>query len=121
MADYPWGAMAPAKRVASVERQIRTNDGKKAAAVEAHSKKMAELDSVEKGLKADLRQAQTVLDREEKDKIREAASKSFEKVIDKLMADGVDVEKALGSKDFMKAIEGIAKAKTDDSGSGAKK
>lgn len=110
MAAYPWGAQSPAKRVATVERQIASNEKKKAAAVEAHNAKIAGFDEVDKGLKADLRQAQNILDREERDQIKANASKSLDKVLDKLISDGVDLGAVIESGEFAKAIEGMAKA-----------
>ena len=108
MADYPWGAQAPAKRVAAVEKQIRSNDKKKEAALAAHAEKMATFDEVDKGLKADLRQAQTVLDREEREQLKANASKTLEKSIDKLIAKGIDVEAAIESGELAKMIENFA-------------
>ena len=116
MAQYPWGAQTPSKRVASVEKQIAAVEKKKKAATDAHASKMAEFDVTEKALKADLRQAQNVLDREEKDQVKAAASKSFEKVLDKLISDGVDIEKAIENGDLMKAMRELA-----DPGAGDKK
>jgi len=111
MADtYPWGALAPVKRVAAVESQIAANDRKRTECVEAHKKRMAEIDETDRKLKGDLRQATAVVEREAKEATVAAATKAFEKVMASMFASGVDVSEIVRSGDLEKVL---GKAMTD--------
>lgn len=105
MADtYPWGALAPVKRVAAVESQIAANDKKRNDCVEAHKKRMAEIDETDRRLKGDLRQATAVVEREAKEATVAAATKAFEKVMASLYASGVDVSEIVRGGDLEKVL-----------------
>ncbi len=105
MADtYPWGALAPVKRVAAVESQIAANDRKRNDCVEAHKRRMAEIDEADRRLKGDLRQATAVVEREAKEATVAAATKAFEKVMASLYASGVDVNGIVRSGDLEKVL-----------------
>ena len=94
MAEYPWGTMPPVKRVAALERQIRENDGRRTKQLAEHRTAIAAIDEADRGLKADLRTAQSVVEREFRESQAVAASRTLEKV---LGATGVDIGEALSS------------------------
>lgn len=117
MADsYPWGALAPVKRVAAVEAQIAANDKKRNECIDAHKKRLAEIDDADRKLKGDLRQATAIVEKEAREATVAAATKAFEKLMASMAATGVDVNEFVRNGDFEKALgktmsEAGAKAK----------
>lgn len=105
MADtYPWGALAPVKRVTAIESQIAANDRKRNECVEAHKKRMSEIDETDRRLKGDLRQATVVVEREAKEATVAAATRAFEKVMASMFASGVDVNEIVRNGDIEKIL-----------------
>lgn len=103
MADtYPWGNQAPAQRVAKLEASLRANEKKRLDAIEAHKRKIAEIDEADRLLKGDLKAAQNVVDREKREATTAAASKVLEKVIGTA---SVDVDEVIRSGEFEKIIQ----------------
>jgi hypothetical protein len=94
---YPWGAQSPVKRVSALEAQIKANESKKEAAVKRHREEVRVLDETDRGLRADLRTAQVVVERERSEANASAASSILLKV---LKATGVDVEEAIRTGSF---------------------
>lgn len=76
MAEYPWGSMLPAKRIATIDNQIAVNDKKRADLIEAHKTKIAELDENERKLKADLRQATSIQEKPAAERITSSGSET---------------------------------------------
>ena len=107
---YPWGSQAPTKRVAQLERQISANDEKRREQIEAHRKRIAEIDDSDRQLKKDLNAAQAVVDREHKEAMSAAATRTLEKV---LAAAGTDIADALKSGELEKLLaDALAKVGT---------
>lgn len=110
---YPWGPQAPTKRVDAIKRQITTNDQKRTDQIEAHRKRIAEIDDTDRQLKKDLAAAQAVVDREHREAMSAAAARMMEKA---LAGSGVDISEALKTGEFEKLLaEAIGKVGTSPS------
>ncbi len=123
MADkYPWGSMAPAKRIEGLEKKLARITAKKDDLTASHKEKMSVLDGEEKSLKSDIRAAQNALEQE---KLTEISSEA-QRIIEKMIASGQGdrLEKAIKDGNFEKIVtEGVSnfeasgkkpKAPTDD-------
>ncbi len=98
---YPWGTQAPTKKVAALESSIASNDAKKAEAVKRHRDEIRKFDEADKGLRAELKVAQGIVDKEK----AEANAASATRVLMRMLATtSIDVEEALRTGDFEKAI-----------------
>lgn len=107
---YPWGPQAPTKRVDALKRQIATNEQKRTDQIEAHRKRIVEIDETERQLKKDLAAAQAVVDREHREAMSSAAARMMEKV---LAGSGADISEALKTGEFEKLLaEALGKVGT---------
>lgn len=105
MADeYPWGKEAPAKRVTKLETNLRNLDKRRDDLVTAHKAKIAELDEAERALKADLKAASSILEKERKDTQVASALKVLERV---LGGSSLNIEDALKSGQFEQDLAGL--------------
>lgn len=104
MAEYPWGSMLPAKRIATIDNQIAVNDKKRADLIEAHKTKIAELDENERKLKADLRQATSIQEKESREATVAAATKALERFMNSPAANGVDLDELIRKGTFEKIL-----------------
>jgi hypothetical protein len=99
---YPWGSQAPTKRVGALEASIASNDAKKVDAIKRHREEIRRLDEIDKGLKADLRAAQSIVEKEK----AEADAAAATRVLMKLLAStGMDVGEAVKSGALEKAMQ----------------
>jgi hypothetical protein len=98
---YPWGSQAPTKRVSALEANIVSNDTKKADAIRRHREEIRKLDDIDKGLKSDLRAAQTIVDKEKADADAAAATRVLMKL---LSSTGMDVGEAVRTGALEKAM-----------------
>jgi len=99
---YPWGSQAPTKRVVALEASIVSNDAKKADAIKRHREEIRKLDDIDKGLKSDLRAAQTIVDKEKAEADAAAATRVLMKL---LSSTGMDVGEAVKSGALEKAMQ----------------
>jgi septal ring factor EnvC (AmiA/AmiB activator) len=104
MAEYPWGSVLPAKRIATIENQIAVNDKKRADLIEAHKTKLAEFDENDRKLKADLRQATTIQEKETREATLAAASKALERFLNSPAANGIDIDELVRKGQFEKML-----------------
>lgn len=103
MADpYPWGTQAPTKRVAALDAQIVSNEGKKADAIKRHRDEIKKFDETDRSLRADLRAAQAIVDKEKSEADAAAATRVLMKL---LSSTGMDVGEAVKSGVFEKAMQ----------------
>jgi hypothetical protein len=120
MADaYPWGSQSPAKRVSALESNIQANDRKRAAAIESHKARIAEIDEADRQFRSDLKAANVIVDRERREATSAAAAKVLDRIIGSANSD-VDIDDAIRSGEFeklvMKAIADAAAAKAKPKG-----
>jgi hypothetical protein len=120
MAEYPWGAQAPSKRVSSIESQIAVNDKRRAECVDAHKKKLVEFDDADRKLRSDLRQATQIVEREDREATVAAAAKAFERMMSTMTGQGVDVGALVRSGEFEKLL-GKAVSEAGTKGKAARK
>jgi len=81
---YPWGAEAPAKHIAKLQKKMAAHSARRAKIEAAFKTQLTEVEEKEKSLRAEIRAAETVRDKE----ACEAASQGVAKIVEKLIASG---------------------------------
>lgn len=103
MADeYPWGKEAPQKRVSKLENLLRTNEKKREEFLASVKAKVAEFDETDKTLKADLKAATAIMDRERNRAQIASASRVMEKVFG---GASVDLDEVIKSGRFEELLQ----------------
>lgn len=103
---YPWGNKEPARRVADLEKAFETFEKRRADEAKAWAARQAGFVAEERQLKADLKAAQAILEKAQ----REAAARAVAQSVERLMASGkIDLSALSEGADLeQKLLEALA-------------
>lgn len=83
MADqYPWGSQSPQARLSKLQNALTSSERSRDRALEKHKEKMAKFDEADRQTKADIKQCQQIIDKEQ----QEANANSLTKLMMKMLS-----------------------------------